>query len=170
MLTILRSVPALLIAIFGMNAASAAEPLPAPSGEVILTITGDIGVTNAADRVEFDREMLEGLGLVQVETSTSWTEGVQSFEGVPASVVLDAVEANGTTVTAVALNDYKVQIPISDFRDYPVILALNMNGQALRIRDKGPIWIVYPRDDYPELAVDAMDQRWIWQVKELHVD
>jgi len=45
-----------------------------------------------------------------------------------------------------------------------------MNGQALRIRDKGPIWIVYPRDDYPELAVDAMDQRWIWQVKELHVD
>lgn len=165
-----RILPVALVAAFSAGLALADETLPVPSSDVILTVTGDIEVKNAADRAEFDREMLEALPLAQIKTSTSWTEGQQTFEGVSAAAVLDAVGAEGSTVTAIALNDYKVEIPLSDFRDYPVLLALKMNGATLRVRDKGPIWIVYPRDDHPELATAEIDQRWIWQVKELHID
>ena len=59
--------------------------------------------------------------------------------------------AEGTAVHATALNDYAVTIPIDELRRYPVLLALKMNGQYLKIMDKGPIWIVYPRDQYREL-------------------
>src|SRR3546814_19130613 len=88
------------------------------------------------------------------------------FEGVAVAALLDFVRAEGSTVTAIALNDYKVQIPVSDIHDYPVLLALKMNGETLRVRDKGPIWIVYPLDDYTELAPADIDKRWIWPDKD----
>lgn len=160
----------LLVAGFGLGLAGAAEQLPVPGGEPILTVTGRIQVMNGDGRAEFDRDMLEKLGTVTLATSTPWTEGQPVFEGVSASTLLDAVGAEGTMVTAIALNDYRVQLPISDFRRYPVLLATKMNGMTLRIRDKGPVWIIYPRDDFPELANDAINQRWIWQLKELHVE
>ena len=44
-----------------------------------------------------------------------------------------------------------------------------MDGEELRVRDKGPLWIVYPRDDFPELDNRLIRSRWVWQVKELMV-
>ena len=48
------------------------DPLPAPTGKVILTVAGKIKLTNAAGetgerRAEFDLEMLERLGLVKYD-------------------------------------------------------------------------------------------------------
>jgi hypothetical protein len=50
-----------------------------------------------------------------------------------------------------------------------VLLAMRMNGQALTPRDKGPIWIVYPRDDYAPLRDPKINDRWIWQLKAIDV-
>ena len=66
-----------------------------------------------------------------------------------------------------ALNDYRVRIPIADFRRWPVMLALKMNGQYMSVRDKGPIWVVYPNHLDPELGQDAYQARWIWQLVEI---
>src|SRR5205085_10237860 len=87
----------------------------------------------------FDRPMLEALGVQKLTTSSAWTTGPTEFEGVLASAVLDAVGAVGTAVHATALNDYAVTIPIDELRRYPVLLALKMNGQYLKIMDKGPV-------------------------------
>ena len=56
-----------------------------------------------------------------------------------------------------------------DFERYPVLFALRMNGQDLST-DRGPIWIVYPRDDFPELKNETADTRWIWQLSKLTVE
>jgi hypothetical protein len=145
------------------------ESLPEPAGPVILTITGDIARTNAPGKAEFDVAMLEALGVETLTTSTSWTDGPQRFEGVPASKVLEAVGAHGETVLATALNDYAAEIPVEMFKDFPVLLALRQNGAALTVRDKGPVWIVFPRDDYPELNDPRIDIRWVWQLKSIDV-
>ena len=81
----------------------------------------------------------------------------------------DAVGAAGTSAAAMALNDYSIDIPLADFRDYPVILALKMDGKNMRIRDKGPIWIVYPQDDHPELKTQAYRSRSVWQLRRLEI-
>jgi len=73
------------------------------------------------------------------------------------------------TVTATAANDYSVEIPVSDFLDYDVILAITMDGERLTLRDKGPLWIVYPRDDHPELSSPLINSRWIWQLVALEL-
>jgi hypothetical protein len=105
------------------------------------------------------------LGVEQLKTSTNWTDGQQVFEGVPMRKLLDAVGAAGTTAKAIALDDYTNDIPISDFRQYPVLLAWSMNGKPLTLRDKGPLWIVYPRDEYSELQDATLDQHWVWSLK-----
>ncbi len=147
----------------------AAQELPAPTGKVILTVGGNIERTNGKGVAALDREMLERLGVRTIRTSTVWTEGVKVFEGPLARDVLTFLGARGTTVEAVALNDYVVNIPASDFEKFDVVLALRMDGRELLARDKGPIWIVYPRDAFRELRDAAYDARWIWQLNRLNI-
>lgn len=158
-----------LLPLLPFSVARAAEPLPAPLGPVILLVSGNIGVTNTPEGAAFDRQMLIDLGQTEVRTSTPWTDGVQVFEGVLARTVVERVEAEGATVKAAALNDYTVEVPLEDFLNYDVLLAMNMNGEEMRVSDKGPIWIVYPRDDVPELHNRLLHDRWVWQLKSLQV-
>ena len=143
--------------------------LAPPSGEVLLTITGAIARTNAPEGARLDRATLERLGIETLQTSTPWTDGVPVFKGVPVSAVLDLVQAKGDRVRAIAANDYTYDMPISDFRDYPVLLAIEMNGRRLKTRDKGPIWIVYPIDQFDALKTRVTERKMVWQLKELRV-
>lgn len=64
---------------------------------------------------------------------------------------MDLVGAKGQSVRVLALNDYTTLIPMDDFYKFPVIMALKMNGEYMRVRDKGPLFIVYPYDSSAEL-------------------
>jgi hypothetical protein len=145
-----------------------AEDSP-PRGRVILTVTGAIAEANGSRRSEFDLAALERLGLSKLITWTPWTDGEVEFEGVLARRLMEAVGARGTDVAARALNDYEEEIPIEDFERYDVLLAMRMNGQLMRVRDKGPIWIVYPWSDNPELDDFATREKSVWQLNALHV-
>ncbi len=164
-----KLVLAVLILALTVSIVQATESLPSPEGRVILEITGAIDKTNIMNKARFDHKMLEAIGFSELQTSTPWTEGIPIFKGILIRKLLDYVGAQGESVLAVALNDYKVEIPISDFRDYPVILASTMDGVRLKVRDKGPLWIIYPVDQYQELKVVEVQSRWVWQVKELRV-
>lgn len=158
------------LASFGRPAVAGEQaPLPKPSGAVVLTVTGAIANTNGPGRAEFDLPMLEALGTVTFTTTTSWTDGPQRFEGVSAAQLLHAVGATGAVARASALNDYVAEIPIEMIEKYPVLLAFRQNGKALTTRDKGPVWIVFPRDDYPSLNDPRVDLLWVWQLEAIEV-
>jgi hypothetical protein len=161
-----RSCLGLWLAAFGLAGAQAGT-LPAPDGKVILRVTGNVANPNGVDGAEFDLSTLEQLGVVDLTTHTPWTQGEVRFTGVPLSRVLDAVGASGTTLDAVAINDYQISIPVDDPRRYPVLLATRLAGQPLRVRDKGPIWLIYPWTDHPEIDDEEHHARSIWQLKAL---
>lgn len=152
----------------GVGAATAA-PLESPRSEPILAISGSISNTNDGEVARFDRAMLEAIGTVKIRTMTPWYEDAVEFEGVPMKALMERVGAQGTEVTATALNDYRSTIPMQDFTDFNVILATKRDGEELPIRDKGPLFIVYPYDSDPKLANDKYYSRSVWQVKELDV-
>ncbi|WP_377046978.1 molybdopterin-dependent oxidoreductase [Roseibium salinum] len=97
------------------------------------------------------------------------TDGPQHFEGFLMRDLLELVGAKGEIATAHALNDYVIDIPMSDFERFDVLVAMKMNGRRLTARDKGPLWIVYPRDDVGELQDIRYDYRWVWQLDSLTV-
>jgi hypothetical protein len=68
-----------------------------------------------------------------------------------------------------AINDYVTEIPRSDFETWPVILAIRHNGEAMPVRDKGPIFVIYPFDSDNTLNSEVYYGRSAWQVKSIEV-
>lgn len=164
-----KSFGALSTVFLGLARTASAAALAKPEGKVVLTITGRIKETNAEGAAEFDIAMLEAIGVKSFTTTTPWYSGPVTFEGVPMAALLDRIGASGETITARALNDYSTDIPIEDFKKYNVLLALKRDGAYMPVKDKGPLFIVYPYDSDPELKHQRFYSRSAWQVARMIV-
>ncbi|WP_458526095.1 molybdopterin-dependent oxidoreductase [Onishia taeanensis] len=143
--------------------------LPEPEGAVLLEVSDDIRFTNAGDTARFDRQMLRALPDRVVKTHTPWTDQQRRFRGPLLRDLLARVGAQGDELHVEALNAYSGQIPIRDVLDYAVILAMSMDGKPLAIRDFGPLFVLYPFDEHPELNTETVRFRSVWQVAKIHV-
>lgn len=152
----------------------ASAELAAPQGRVILEVAGKIGVGNAEDAegnpvARFDLDGLTRLPQTSLETATEWTPS-QIFEGVLLRDILELVDASGDSIRAIALNDYEATIPVSDVDRYQVLLALRQEGELMRVRDKGPIWIIYPLDEHDAALATSNNGKMVWQLTRLFVE
>lgn len=143
----------------------AAQAVTADQSDGLLIVTGQTLDVTAM----LDSATLDALPVTTIETSSVVTDGTHSFTGFLMRDLLDYLEVSGDSVTAIALNDYAVEIPMMDFYDYNVIVATHMDGQELTRADKGPLWIIYPRDDHRALQDIRYDYRWVWQLHQLDV-
>lgn len=140
--------------------------LPEPQGDVLLEVSGRVAQRSIS--VKFDRAGLEAIGRRSITTTTAWNDGAHVFEGVLARDVMHAIGADDVeSVRAIALNEYEATIPTSDFAKYNVLFAWSMDGKQMTARDKGPLWIVYPKLDHAELRDELYDARWVWQLNRL---
>lgn len=158
---------AIMAAIVAPRGARAA--LPTPVGPVILTLSGALGATNTPNAAEFDLSMLDALPQRETVTATPWHEGRPRFSGPTLASVMNAAAAQGTTLRIVALNDYAAEMPVADARAIPVILATRIDGERISVRDKGPIFVIHPFDDQPELSNEVYFARSVWQVARIEV-
>lgn len=149
--------------------ASLAVAVNQPSADVWLIVDGAINYRDSSAEIQLDQSMLQNLPKHTLYTSTSVTDGIRIFEGPLVRDVLNLMGAQGKTVQATALNNYSVDIPITDFYNFDVILATHMDGALLAATSKGPLWIVYPRDDKRVLQDIRYDYRWVWQLHRLTV-
>ncbi|SPF29549.1 molybdopterin-dependent oxidoreductase [Pontivivens insulae] len=161
-------VRALLCCVFALVAATS-HALEQPTGQVLLTVSGSIEQTNVGNAAEFDLEMLQNLPVTEFQTTTIWTDGVQTFTGVSVAALLDALDADGREVVAHALNDYAVNIPMNAFESGAPIIAYLHNGNEMSLRTKGPLWIVYPYDHDTDYQTDIAFLRSVWQLDRLTV-
>lgn len=167
------SLPSLVIAAMAcalMWTAGAAQALEAAKGKVILTISGKVAEKNSAQGASFDLAMIEKLPQQNFTTMTPWDKSPIKFTGPLLRDVLAAAKASGTTLKAVALNDYQTSIPADDAQKFDVILAHRMNGEPIPVKTKGPLFIVYPYDTKAELRSSTYYERSAWQLKSLTVE
>lgn len=160
---------AVAAASYGGTSHAADAALPMPTGKVILTISGKIKAANDARDASFDLPMLEAMPQHSFATKTRWYADAQTFEGVLMAELMQKVGCYGTSMLAVALNDYSSEIPIEDFARFGVIMALKHNGQYMPVREKGPLFIIYPFDSDPELRSQKYSSRCAWQLRRLVV-
>lgn len=146
-----------------------AETLPAPKGTVILTVRGNIAQTNGKGAAALDLATLESVGVTTMHTGTIWTEGTSAFEGVELAQLMDRLGATGSGLRLIALNEYAVEIPMSEAVAGGPLLAFRMDGKDLSPRDKGPLWMVYPYDTNPDYKNEVSYSRSIWQLTTIEV-
>lgn len=143
--------------------------LEAPKQKVVLSLTGKVTRHNAGEQVDFDMDQLAALPQHSFTTHTPWDKQERQFSGPLLRDVLAAAGAHGETLLAIALNDYKVNIPVADARRYDVIIARTVDSQAMRVRDRGPLFIVYPYDTDAQLRRDLYFARSAWQLRRIDV-
>ncbi|MGY3572014.1 hypothetical protein J4N42_20575 [Vibrio sp. SCSIO 43135] len=144
--------------------------LPAPEGDTVLWVNGNIGVTNIDSSAEFDLAMIDDLEQNEVKTNNHVVEEVTSYRGPKISSILEAVGAKGEHIKVIAWDDYVVTIPIADIDKYGVLLATHENDKRMTIDGKGPLFVVFPFTDYPELQNDLYYNWSVWQVMEIVVE
>lgn len=167
----LACAPTLAILLWVAPTAAATDALPTPTGEVLLTVGGDIGRTNGDGVARFDDAMLATLPQVSFTTTTIWTKERQiTFTGPTLSAVLEATGTGTGTVKARAVNDYVVEFTTEEIGAEVPIIARLIDGAPFGVRENGPLWVVYPYDAAPEYRSELVYARSIWQLVELTVE
>ena len=131
----------------------------------ILSLSGDLA---SGERSFSDQDLLD-LPQVSCETSTLWTEGVLEFSGPSLKSVLEASGAGQGNIVMTAVNDYSVEMPQDIVSDELPIIANRINGEPFSVRDKGPLWVVFPYDSDTELQQELIYSYSIWQLNRIEV-
>ena len=151
-------------------AGPAAHGLEAPAGKVVLTVRGALAHPNDNGAASFDLALLQTLPQHSFSTRTPWYSQPRKFSGVLLIDLLAAAGAPaGATITAMALNDYRVDIPADDLTRHGAMLAYLLDDKPMAVREKGPLVIIYPFDDKPELRTAVHYSRAIWQLRTLEL-
>ncbi|HBS4005834.1 TPA: molybdopterin-dependent oxidoreductase [Klebsiella pneumoniae] len=132
---------------------------------------GDLRVTeqNTHREVIIDKATFDSLPVSKIVTSTPWQKK-STFSGVSFSDILKYAGMKGSRLKVHALNDYWVEIPMSDVVNYNILLASKIDGKDFSIRDFGPYFVIYPVDERrEELNSPVKFSKFVWQVDSITV-
>lgn len=143
------------------------QPVPAPAGSPLITVTGNVGRANQGDLVALDRRTLARLSQVQLSTYEPWVKKDLSFRGVWLADLLALAGAAPTAgVRVTALDDYAVDFTAAEIRDGGILLATSDGaGTDIPIQDGGPTRIVFQRG----LRAGVNADQWIWSLRSIEV-
>lgn len=137
---------------------------PVQAAELLKIVKSDGTVASVTDAD------IEAIGQIRLTTQLVGADRAEhEVRGVRVRDLMAHYGSSGSSVDVVALDAYRMEIPMQDFIDYDVILATEVDGKRLSVRDRGPTWIVYPLKDKPELNDPIHEGRSVWQVKEIVV-
>lgn len=138
-------------------------------GPVLLTVSGAITRPNDNGAASFDMAQLAALPQHSFSTTTPWYPQPRKFTGVLVRDLLDAVGSKAGIARAVALNDYRADLPVAELVKNDAMVAYLLDGQPMPVRDKGPLVIIFPFSDRPELRNAVQYSRAVWQLRSLEL-
>lgn len=103
-------------------------------------------------------------------TQLPWYPEARQFTGVRVSDMLKQLGIQDTTsVSFIALNDYTASVTIENIEKYEPIIAYKMNGKKMKVRNKGPYWLVFNLDKFPEIDSTTFRSQMVWQIGEIMI-
>lgn len=118
-------------------------------------------------------QALDTLPQHSFQTTTQWTEGTINFSGPALKDVLGVVQAGSSTdevIHLIAANQYEVILDLDLVEADVPIIATRLNGKTFGIRDKGPLWVVFPYDLDTAYQSEGVYSASIWHLIEIAVE
>ncbi len=158
-----------------------AGPAAAAGGMTVLTVAGDSVTPNRPEVLEkspgffsfagvtfefgyaFDRDDLEDLGMVAIDTTMPGLEVQVIFSGPLLADVLRAAGATGATVTAQGLDGYAAEITVEEIETLKPILAIEADGEPMGIGGFGPAMVIFPPVEDADKR-EALAAKQVWGV------
>jgi hypothetical protein len=182
----MKSILMAFLLTLGVCAAHAADKMETPKEMVLLTVGGDIAVTNRGpfdpqadslfsrfkidfDRAfDFDRPMLLRLKQGSVTVQTSELGRTATFTGPFLKEVLATIGAARAKVSVIAVNGFEGWLGPEDIDSSYWILALAADGKPLGLGQQGPIWLLKPLSG-DESRSEERRGHWVWAVMYMHI-
>jgi len=147
----------------------AAPAIDAPKGPVLLSVSGALKQKNDGEFASFDLALLQMLPQTSFSTKVPWYATPRKFTGVLFRDLLDALGSQATSVRAIALNDYRVEIPADELIKNGAMIAWLLDDQPMPVREKGPLVIMFPFSERAELRTAVHYSRAVWQLRRLEL-
>jgi hypothetical protein len=130
------------------------------------------GQTKNGNTTQLSLEQLTALATAHVPTREphqNSTDAIFDFQGVLVSTLLEksGIAADANEVTFVAFDAYRVPVSVADLRRYPILLAMQKNGQPIPRSQGGPLYLIFPISQYPELRPKYPNTMWAFYVTNL---
>ena len=115
------------------------------------------GQTSTGQPVALSLSKLEALATTTVQTkephNTSAPNAIFNFRGVSVSTLLNEVGVAPmvSEITFVARDGFRATVSLADLRQYPIIIALERNGKKISRSEGGPLYLVFPQTQFPQL-------------------
>lgn len=141
------------------------------SEQTILTISGHIQPADNSHEVNFTLDDLQKLPQQNYKTTNPWVNKPHQYQGPLLTDILKSVNAKSTRLTLVALNDYRVNMDLAKVLKYQPILAWSDDSKTMSVRERGPLWLMFPISRYPEeLKNTRFNSYMIWQLRKIIVN
>lgn len=115
-------------------------------------------------------EQIITLPVSEYITDLPWTPEANTYTGVS---LIELLQSQGITeakaVILYGLNNYAAVIQMSDIKKYKPIIAYYKNSKPMKIRNKGPFWLIFPLDQYEELNTPYYYTQMVWQLEKIEV-
>jgi hypothetical protein len=137
----------------------------------------DVSGQLTGGHVRLDWARIEQLATVHVKTRaphhTSNPQEVIDWRGIPVGVFLESLGAapSSETVTFIGSDFFSVTLDYADLRKWPnIILAVEQDGKPIKRSEAGPIVLVFPYTDSPDVAKKYNELFWAFYVAHVVVD
>lgn len=159
----MKSVSLLLSACFMACSTAAMADIVPVQVDAIEFRQAQLTITTAQGAVNYQPADLEAVGTYSLTTVTPWRPEPAEFVGV---LLRDVLEVNGLShldrIRVTAENDYAVELERDSWMQHDALIATRVDGAAHSRRARGPLQIVFPMSDNPELGETGYIKKWVW--------
>jgi len=161
-----------LVLSLGLSSAALAVDNPECPAGSFLTVSGKIKrfTDSASQSFRFSEAELLKLPSKKLKTSVDWSP-VAEWAGPTIDDVLKVagIDSSATKLRAVAHDSFAANIPLTDLATYGPLIAHTKDGKRLTDPKHGPLFVVYPRDQQPELQTAAAGVKFVWALCKIEV-
>ena len=145
----------------------AVKPLPAPTGERVLRISGVKTGNVSATVTELDFKTLDRAATDEITIVEPFVKRKMTFTGIPMAELLQraGVDPSARSLYMHALDDYHVDLPIAGLKAAGFV-ATRVDGKKLPIAKGGPVRLLF--SGHGKLARDT--DNWIWSFDSARVE
>lgn len=125
------------------------------------------------ESVQLNWQQLQALATERVKTTDPNfvlnPKEIFDFHGIRVSSLLKqlAIASDVRDVTFVCFDGYQVTIAVKDLLAYPITLAIARNGKPIPRAQGGPIYLILPYTQYPELKQKYNELSWAFYVSHM---
>lgn len=153
-------------------AASATQAPPPTRGKTLLTLHW-VDAQGVASKTRMNLQSLDALPqttrTLELPESLGM-KGTHSWQGISLAELIKLSGRSPESIRVTALNGYYATLPFSDIERYDPVVAYRRDGKTLTIRDKGPLILIYPFDQFKTLNQQTYINRSVWQINEIHIE